>query len=397
MEKYECNASWRPCRFEFLDGGNALTWSRCLEWSDFSLGDARASPLARFEGRDPRSTIRLVFMFEQAGTPPGDRISLYVTLNNLSRHRIYAKDSVDLFASDNRRVFHLEIPWREASGTAEGSFSKLELPKEVGIRRDLSFTLYRTTQLILKSVDSTLDENDFGYHLYVPHQEILDDLELRTRRNVLGSTGEATNSLCQSVNRAYSKKLFSDFTIQCRGQTFPCHRFLLSCRSNVFAALFGSRMGENADGTLVLDDASPEAVQEFLHFLYSNETPLDWDLSLCLDILVLTHKYLVCSRRDRIHAMVACEFDMESIVHVSQVIFAHNIISLEKKVVDFLFFHLHRVLQDRRVLNNMPNACRAKLLELLVSCHISSFEDSTMMDSSEWHNWDEIMMNGILL
>ncbi len=48
----------------------------------------------------------------------------------------------------------------------------------------------------------------------------------------------------------------------------------------MFAALFGSRMGENADGTLVLDDASPEAVQEFLHFLYSNETPLGWDLSL---------------------------------------------------------------------------------------------------------------------
>ncbi len=69
----------------------------------------------------------------------------------------------------------------------------------------------------------------------------------------------------------------------------------------------------------------------------------------------------------------------------------------KKKVVDFLFSHLHRVLQDWRVLNNMPNACRAKLLELLVSCHVSSFEDSTMMDSSEWHNADEIMMNDILL
>ncbi len=263
-------------------GGNSGTWlkSKCLEWSDFSMGDARATQrrgaLARFEGRDPRSTIRLIFKFEQTWgriTPPRDRISLLVALFNCSWHRIYAKDSVDLFTSDNRRVFHLEIPWREDSGsTSVGLFPKFELPKEVGIHRDLSFTLYRTTQLIRKSVDSTLDENDFGYHFYVPHQEILEDMESRTRLHVLWGMAEATHTLCRSVNRTNSKKLFSDFTIRC-----PCHRFLLSCRSNVFTALFGSRMGENTDDTLVLDDASPEAVQEFLHFLYFNQTRLGWD------------------------------------------------------------------------------------------------------------------------
>eukprot|EP00092_Neocalanus_flemingeri_P050428 GFUD01058293.1.p1 GENE.GFUD01058293.1~~GFUD01058293.1.p1 ORF type:complete len:358 (+),score=70.70 GFUD01058293.1:99-1172(+) len=59
-----------------------------------------------------------------------------------------------------------------------------------------------------------------------------------------------------------------DVKITCGGKEFPCHKLLLTSQSPVFRAMFAHDSKENAESTVPIDDTTPEAVEEFLFFLY---------------------------------------------------------------------------------------------------------------------------------
>eukprot|EP00092_Neocalanus_flemingeri_P097446 GFUD01124191.1.p1 GENE.GFUD01124191.1~~GFUD01124191.1.p1 ORF type:complete len:353 (+),score=74.05 GFUD01124191.1:110-1168(+) len=52
------------------------------------------------------------------------------------------------------------------------------------------------------------------------------------------------------------------------GKEFACHKLLLTSQSPVFRAMFAHDSKENAESTVPIDDTTPEAVEEFLFFLY---------------------------------------------------------------------------------------------------------------------------------
>eukprot|EP00092_Neocalanus_flemingeri_P000540 GFUD01000574.1.p1 GENE.GFUD01000574.1~~GFUD01000574.1.p1 ORF type:complete len:366 (+),score=93.95 GFUD01000574.1:72-1169(+) len=59
-----------------------------------------------------------------------------------------------------------------------------------------------------------------------------------------------------------------DVKILCDGEEFLCHKLLLTSHSPVFRAMFSQDTKENAESTILLDDSTPEAVQELLFYLY---------------------------------------------------------------------------------------------------------------------------------
>eukprot|EP00092_Neocalanus_flemingeri_P011308 GFUD01012187.1.p1 GENE.GFUD01012187.1~~GFUD01012187.1.p1 ORF type:complete len:373 (+),score=82.37 GFUD01012187.1:102-1220(+) len=59
-----------------------------------------------------------------------------------------------------------------------------------------------------------------------------------------------------------------DVKITCGGKEFACHKLLLTSQSPVFRAMFAHDSKENAESTVHIDDTTPEAVEEFLFFLY---------------------------------------------------------------------------------------------------------------------------------
>jgi hypothetical protein len=53
------------------------------------------------------------------------------------------------------------------------------------------------------------------------------------------------------------------------GRAFAAHRFIVSSRSPVFAAMFRSDMIEANTGTVTINDTDPDVFETFLKFLYT--------------------------------------------------------------------------------------------------------------------------------
>lgn len=66
-----------------------------------------------------------------------------------------------------------------------------------------------------------------------------------------------------------SNKLFSVVDIHVGENVFHCHRFILSIRSPVSAAMFASEMIESQTGKVGIDDADPDVFEKLLNYFYT--------------------------------------------------------------------------------------------------------------------------------
>ncbi len=63
-----------------------------------------------------------------------------------------------------------------------------------------------------------------------------------------------------------------DFKLVCGGEEFPCSRFVLGAKSEVFRAMFSHEGTVEVDHKVaVIKDGTAEAVKAFLDFLYTGE------------------------------------------------------------------------------------------------------------------------------
>jgi hypothetical protein len=101
-------------------------------------------------------------------------------------------------------------------------------------------------------------------------------------------------SLSDVGKRVLAQGLHSDFTLQCEGQSFPCHKSILAAHSDVFAAMFVSSMSEMESNELLLEDMNAKSVDAFLKFLYHGDinSPIV-NSNVAYDLLRAAHKYQI--------------------------------------------------------------------------------------------------------
>lgn len=88
---------------------------------------------------------------------------------------------------------------------------------------------------------------------------------------------EMSNSLSRGLLGLFDRgNCFGDFTVKCRGASFPCHSFVLAARSLFFRAMLSPTavFREAREGAVVLDDLTPAAVKSVLSYLYGRSLAL---------------------------------------------------------------------------------------------------------------------------
>ena len=82
----------------------------------------------------------------------------------------------------------------------------------------------------------------------------------------------------------------SDLKIVCDGQEFPCHKLILSARSDVFKAMFTSdlKFNKNDESTLEIPDISAETMKTFLQFIYKDDVEAE---DIDQNLLIAADKY----------------------------------------------------------------------------------------------------------
>ena len=83
---------------------------------------------------------------------------------------------------------------------------------------------------------------------------------------------------------------YSDVEIKCGERKFPCHKIILSARSQVFRAMFQADMEENRSGKIEIKDYSPDVIKTLLHFIYTSSLDCT-DQDHLLDLLQAADQY----------------------------------------------------------------------------------------------------------
>ncbi|CAK7220412.1 hypothetical protein SBRCBS47491_004180 [Sporothrix bragantina] len=76
---------------------------------------------------------------------------------------------------------------------------------------------------------------------------------------------------------------YSDFMIECQGQTFKAHRAVVCPQSSIIDALLKKDLEETQTSTVHIDGFSVEAVQCLLRFIYGVPRPLNVPVNTILD------------------------------------------------------------------------------------------------------------------
>ncbi len=126
-------------------------------------------------------------------------------------------------------------------------------------------------------------------------------------------------TLQQTIGDLFLNPLHSDFVIHCENRAFPCHKFVLAARSDVFKAMLQNENSENLLAEVTLNDVHWDTLETMLAFLYTDNVDLS---KICSDLLVTADKYNV----SRLYEI--CVFTMKKNLSV------HNV--LETMVTAFL-------------------------------------------------------------
>mmetsp|Transcript_32445 Transcript_32445/g.74142 ORF Transcript_32445/g.74142 Transcript_32445/m.74142 type:complete len:309 (-) Transcript_32445:336-1262(-) len=82
-------------------------------------------------------------------------------------------------------------------------------------------------------------------------------------------------------------QLFTDVEVVCGARRFRAHRAMLAAASPVFAAMLSCDMKESKEQEIMLEDTTPEAVQDTLEYIYTGKVG---DGATC-EVIVLGRKY----------------------------------------------------------------------------------------------------------
>ena len=77
-------------------------------------------------------------------------------------------------------------------------------------------------------------------------------------------------SLGQTIGSLFLDPKTSDIKIIRDGIEFPCHKFILSLRSEVFQAMFSIDSQEQQENIIKISDISSQTMKSFLKFMYNH-------------------------------------------------------------------------------------------------------------------------------
>ena len=89
---------------------------------------------------------------------------------------------------------------------------------------------------------------------------------------------------------ASEKEMFTDVELKVQYRTFHAHRAILSVRSPVFCAMFGSDMNESHTGIVEIKDINVGVFGDFLEFLYTGKLKTTSNLE---ELWTVANKYNV--------------------------------------------------------------------------------------------------------
>ena len=129
----------------------------------------------------------------------------------------------------------------------------------------------------------------------------------------------------------------SDIKILCDGTEFPCHKFVLSARSDVFKAMFLSNLEEeNGNAPLTIEDISSDTMKTLLKFLYCDELEVQ---DINCPLLMAADKYNIKRLVNICSSHLSKTITTENVMDITVAAYLLDNERLMKEASEFIFNH----------------------------------------------------------
>ena len=106
-------------------------------------------------------------------------------------------------------------------------------------------------------------------------------------------------TLAEALKNMYSTE-DCDVKISCEDGEFPCHKSILSSRSDVFKTMFTLDSKEGQNGIIEIKDISAQTMESFLKFMYEDdleEDEIDCNLLIAADKYNFKRLFNICLKQ----------------------------------------------------------------------------------------------------
>jgi len=134
-----------------------------------------------------------------------------------------------------------------------------------------------------------------------------------------------------------NNKLLTDCVLQCQGQDFHCHKFILASRSSVFQAMFTSNMVEsNPDANVQIEDLEKDAVRLMVKYLYTNRISVHELDIYAYSLLPAAEKYDLRDLKFLCSKSLSKTLSVENCVQRLILADRYSTTDLKREVLDFI-------------------------------------------------------------
>lgn len=149
--------------------------------------------------------------------------------------------------------------------------------------------------------------------------------------------------LGDQLSEAFTSGEFSDVTLVCGDKQFPCHKFVLSARSDVFKAMFShENTKEGQTNTVEITDTEPDTLEQLLRYLYSDK--LDCDMpNLASSLMRAADKYNIPRLKSLCEEAICNNIEVTNAAEILVLAHMHEASNLKAMATNFIMNNLAKV------------------------------------------------------
>ena len=153
-------------------------------------------------------------------------------------------------------------------------------------------------------------------------------------KNIEGKISrDGADALSQDMAAMMNDANIADLTIKCDGKEFSAHKFMLTARSNVFAAMFSHKGTRECEtGEVNVTDCEGDTMEMFLRYIYTGRLP-DTTIEVAEKLLNVATKYNVQSLIVACTDILSFHMGEDNAIRVSIVADLYTIDGLKKEAL----------------------------------------------------------------
>ncbi|KAF6204979.1 hypothetical protein GE061_019146 [Apolygus lucorum] len=199
------------------------------------------------------------------------------------------------------------------------------------------------------------------------------------------------------LNDFRKRGLFFDVTFVVGGEELRAHKNVLSARSEVFETMFTTCMTEATLGVVNITDATKEAFEAFIQFLYSDIAKPEVIDEHYVELIYLSDKYLVESLTSKCVDRLSSTLHCRNLVEMLEISKCFKLLTLQQKLYSYLIMTGNDFINSSDFEKLVGDF---RFSEMVMSSVIPTTKSESIIISPEFWNqngglkWIEIRNNG---